>query len=93
MQEELKKQYNQKYTPEQQKRNNKPDLVYKEPENYDSHLQHHINFFESIRNGKPVVEDAVFGFRAAAPALACNESYFKNKIIHWDPVAMKVKES
>ncbi len=52
MQEELKKQYNQKYTPEQQKRINKPDLVYKEPDNYDSHLQHHINFFESIRNGK-----------------------------------------
>jgi hypothetical protein len=38
------------------------------------------------------VEDAVFGFRAAAPALACNESYFNNKIIHWDPERMKLKE-
>jgi hypothetical protein len=45
---------------------------------------------DSIRTGKPVVEDAVFGFRAAAPALACNESYFRNKVIHWDPVNMKV---
>jgi predicted dehydrogenase len=93
MQETLKKQYNEKYSAEQQKRITKPDLVYKEPENYDAHLQHHINFFDSVRNGKPVVEDAVFGFRAAAPALACNESYFKNKIIHWDPVRMKLQES
>jgi predicted dehydrogenase len=93
MQEMLKKRYNQKYSPEQQRRTSTPDLVYKEPDNYDSHLQHHINFFDSVRNGKPVVEDAVFGFRAAAPALACNESYFKNKIIHWDPVEMKIKES
>ena len=93
MQETLKKQYNQKYTAEQQRRKNEPDIVYKEPDNYDAHLQHHIIFFDSVRNGKPVVEDAVFGFRAATPALACNESYFKNKIIHWDPVEMKTKES
>jgi hypothetical protein len=34
----------------------------------------------------------VFGFRAAAPVLACNESYFSKKIVHWDPVAMKMKK-
>jgi hypothetical protein len=92
MQETLKKQYNQKYTPEQQRTITKPDIVYKEPANSDAHLQHHINFFDSVRTGKRVVEDAVFGFRAAAPALACNESYFKNKIIHWDPGQMETKE-
>jgi hypothetical protein len=43
-----------------------------------------------MRTGKPVVENAEFGFRAAAPALACNESYFQNKVIHWDPVNMKL---
>jgi hypothetical protein len=37
-----------------------------------------------------VVEDAEFGFRAAAPALSCNESYFQNKTIHWDPINMKL---
>jgi hypothetical protein len=41
----------------------------------------------------PVVEDAAFGFRAAAPCLACNESYFRGKVIHWDPVQMKEKNS
>ena len=48
------------------------------------------NFFDAIRTNKPVVEDATFGFRAAAPALACNESYFKKKIIQWDPTNMKL---
>jgi predicted dehydrogenase len=91
MQEELKKRYNEKYTPEQQSRKDKPDYIYKAPENFDPHLQHHINFFDAVRTGKTVVEDPVFGFRAAAPALACNVSYFKNEIVHWDPVNMKVK--
>jgi hypothetical protein len=93
MQASLKTAYNQKYSPDQQRRVTKPDIVYREPDNYDAHLQHHINFFDSVRTGKPVVEDAVFGFRAAAPALACNESYFDNKIIHWDPVNMEVREN
>lgn len=93
MQKELLKRYNEKYTADQQKRHDKPDMIYKAPKNFDAALQHHINFFDSVRNGTPVVEDAVFGFRAAAPALACNESYFKNKIIHWDPIQMKLKES
>ncbi len=93
MQETLVKQYNQKYSQEDQKRVIKPDIVYKRPKDYDEHLEHHTNFFDSVRTGKPVVEDAVFGFRAAAPCLACNESYFKKKIIYWDPEHMKVKES
>ena len=54
------------------------------------HLDHLTNFFDSIRTGKPVVENAVFGFRAAAPALACNDSYFEKKIINWDAENMKV---
>ncbi|MBL7721857.1 MAG: hypothetical protein JNK98_07685 [Chitinophagaceae bacterium] len=60
------------------------------PEGYDDRFDHFVNFFESVRNGKPVVEDASFGFRAAAPCLACNESYFQRKVINWDPVRMKL---
>jgi predicted dehydrogenase len=90
MQKTLLEQYNKRYTAEQQKRKTKPDIIYKEPRDFDEDLEHHLVFFDSVRTGKPVVEDAVFGFRAAAPCLACNESYFKKKIIHWDPVNMKV---
>ncbi len=93
MQETLRQQYNTKYSPEEQKRVKKPDIIYKQPQEFNEHLQHHTNFFDSVRTGKPVVEDASFGFRAAAPCLACNESYFGKKIIYWDPERMKVKES
>jgi hypothetical protein len=67
--------------------------VYKvEPGYKGAHYDHFNNFFTAMRTGKPVVEDAVFGFRAAAPALACNQSYYDKRAIHWDPVAMKVAQ-
>lgn len=55
-----------------------------------AHYDHFNNFFNGVRHGTAVAEDAVFGYRAAAPALLCNDSYFENKIIHWDPAAMKL---
>ncbi len=91
MQDEMTKDYNAKWTDAQKKRKTKDDVVYKAPVGYDEHLDHFTNFFDAIRTGKPVVEDAEFGFRAAAPALACNESYFSKKIIQWDPINMKLK--
>jgi hypothetical protein len=91
MQEKLAQEYNQKYTAEDKKAPVKPDINFKAPPGYNEHLDHHTYFFDSVRTGKPVVEDAVFGFRAAAPALACNASYFEKKIINWDPVNMKLK--
>ena len=91
MQTEMQKEYDAKWTAAQKKRKTKEDVLYKAPAGYDEHLDHFTNFFDAIRTGKPVVEDAEFGFRAAAPALACNESYFNKKIIHWDPVNMKLK--
>ncbi|MBC7743692.1 MAG: Gfo/Idh/MocA family oxidoreductase [Flavobacterium sp.] len=93
MQDSILQQYNTKYSSEDQKRPVKLDIIYKQPEEYDEHLAHHANFFDSVRSGKPVVEDAEFGFRAAAPCLACNESYYKKKIIYWDPEKMKIKNS
>ena len=90
MQEEMQKDYNAKWTDAQKKRPKKNDITFKAPPGYDEHLDHFTNFFDAIRTGKPVVEDATFGFRAAAPALSCNESYFQKKIIKWDPVNMKL---
>jgi hypothetical protein len=90
MQEELLKKYNEKYSKADQTRPVKPGAKYTAPEGYDEHFEHFTNFFEGVRNGKPVVEDPVFGFRACAPCLACNDSYFQKKILNWDPVNMKL---
>jgi predicted dehydrogenase len=90
MQEELMKEYNQKWTAAEQQDQTLPDTVFKLPENNDEHLDHFGHFFDGVRNGMPVVEDPIFGFRAAAPCLAANDSYFENKIIRWDPVGMKI---
>ena len=55
-----------------------------------AHFDHFMNFFRGVREGAPVAEDATFGLRAAAPALACNNSYFEDRIMRWDPDAMEV---
>lgn len=93
MQEEMQRDYDARWTTEQRKKRTKDDIIYRTPAGYDEHLDHFTHFFDAIRTGKTVVEDAVFGFRAAAPALACNESFFRKKIIRWDPVEMKVLKS
>ncbi|MFK7848363.1 MAG: Gfo/Idh/MocA family protein [Rhodothermales bacterium] len=67
------------------------EMVYEVEEGYKgAHYDHHGYWLEAIRTGAPVVEDPVFGFRAAAPSLLCNDSYHENKFIEWDPVKMKV---
>ena len=55
-----------------------------------AHFDHFYNLFNAMRTGGKVSEDALFGYRAAAPALLCNDSYFNNKIIHWDPSNLKI---
>jgi predicted dehydrogenase len=91
MQEEMTKDFDAKWSKESRIRPTKEDIIFKSPEGYSSHLDHFTNFFDAIRTGSTVVEDATFGFRASAPALACNESYFSKKVIEWDPKAMKLK--
>ena len=89
-QEEYVKQYNAKYTPEQRKPAQVSESAFASPKGYDARYDHFVNFFEAMRSGKPVVEDASFGLRAAGPALLTNESYFRKKAIDWDPVKMKI---
>lgn len=69
-----------------------PDkLEYTAEEGYKgAHFDHHYNWINAIRTNGQVTENALFGYRAAAPALLCNESYFSNKIIGWDPENLKV---
>jgi predicted dehydrogenase len=51
---------------------------------------HFVNFFSAIRAGGKVTEDAVFGYRAAAPALLCNDSYNNDTAISWNPDKMQL---
>ena len=60
------------------------------PGGYDDRLDHFQHFFAAARNRTPVVEDALFGLRAAAPALLCNLSYAKSRPVGWDPETFKV---
>jgi predicted dehydrogenase len=63
---------------------------YAAPEGYSDSYDHFKNFFTSVRTRQPVVEDAVFGYRAAGAALLSNISYDKGTVVHWDPDAMKL---
>lgn len=51
---------------------------------------HFVNFFNAIKNGGRVTEDAIFGYRAAAPALLCNDSYNQDTAILWNPEKMQL---
>ena len=67
-----------------------PGKEYHVPKNYSADYDHHVNFYKGIREGTPIVEDPLFGMRAAGPSLASNKSYFEKKIINWDPENARV---
>jgi predicted dehydrogenase len=60
-----------------------------EPKGFNAHLEHHRNFYNAVRTRKPFFEDAVFGYRAAGPALLTNVSYFERRICEWNPESMR----
>jgi hypothetical protein len=66
-----------------------PEEEFLAPEDYSDHAAHMANFLAAVRSRKPVVEDAVFGLRAAGPALLVNAGYYERKICGWDPRAME----
>lgn len=87
-QEAFLKQYQQQYPARKAAPENMiPEKVeqYVPPRGHDAHQDHHRAFYEAIRAGSPSIEDAVFGFRAAGPALLANVSYFERRICSWDP--------
>ena len=51
---------------------------------------HFANFFNAIRTNGKIMEDASFGFRAAAPALLCNDSFNQDTAIRWNPETMQL---
>jgi len=90
MQKRIVEEYNRKWSKEDQQRPKLADITFQAPDNYDEHLEHFTHFFDGVRMGKTIVEDPVFAFRAAAPCLLCNESYFQGKVLNWDAENMKL---
>jgi predicted dehydrogenase len=88
MQDAYMKEHRAKY-PETADLRPTSEEVYAAPPDYSDSYEHFRNFFEAVRSRKPVVEDAAFGYRAAAPALLTNESYFEGKPVGWDPEKMR----
>ena len=67
------------------------ETIFKAQEGYKgAHYDHFGNWLNAIRTGGTVVEDPIFAFRAAAPALLCNDSFNQKKYINWDPINMKL---
>ena len=48
------------------------------------------NWIDAIRTRQPIVENPVFGFRAAGAALLSNVSYESGQVVRWDPGEMKL---
>lgn len=89
VQEQFLKEYRAKYPEDKKQISQATQEVFTAPRDYSDLLDHFTNFFDAVRTRKPVVEDAVFGFRAAGPALLCNMSYFDNRPYGWNPEEMK----
>ena len=90
MQDAIKKEYRARYPENLKELNSTKEEVYVTPQGYSDQADHLANFLDAVRTRKPVTEDAVFGFRAAGPALLTNMSYFEGHSYQWDPESMKV---
>ena len=60
---------------------------------YSDSYDHFHNFFDAVRTRKPVVEDGVFGLRAAGAALLSNVSIERNSVVQWDPEGMNLAKA
>jgi predicted dehydrogenase len=89
MQKRLREAWEEKH-PAASVSNIKPNRSQKFSSEINPQLIHHQNFYRSIREGAPMIEDATFGLRAAGPALLTNQSLFESKVMSWDPQTMTV---
>jgi len=92
MQAQIEAEYRRKYPPHSGNAALGGEEKFILPKGYSDQYDHFRNFFGSVRTRKQVVEDAVFGYRAAGAALLSNLSIEKGAIVKWDPDAMKVVE-
>ena len=90
MQDKIMAEYQKKYPPHSGQASLAGDEKYVAPKGYSDSYDHFKNFFASVRSRQPVVEDAVFGYRAAGAALLSNLSIERGKVVNWNPEEMKL---
>ena len=91
MQERIRDEYHQKYPSSHP--SGPPAIAvekYAAPERYRDSFDHFTNFFAAVRSRQPVIEDGVFGYRAAGAALLSNLSIERGAVVKWDPEQMKL---
>ena len=89
VQNEFMRQYREKYPATAKAVAKIEPEVFTPPAGYDAHRDHHRVFYEAVRARKRPVEDAVFGFRAAGPALLANVSCYEKRVCKWDAAGMR----
>ena len=90
MQKEITGAYDKKYPPHSGTESLAGSEKYMAPKGYSDSYDHFKNFFASVRSRQPVVEDAVFGYRAAGAALLSNLSIERGAVINWNPDEMRL---
>ncbi len=90
MREEYFKKWHQEHDPVPGKEPALEGVTYRS-DSWDDEKPHLWNFFQAVRNRKPVVEDAVFGHNAALACHMANESYFRKSGVYWDAASKSIK--
>jgi len=90
MQEQILADYKKKYPPRSGNATLGGTEKFVTPKDYSDSYDHFKNFFASVRSRQPVVEDAVFGYRAAGAALLSNLSIERGQVVNWNPDEMKL---
>jgi predicted dehydrogenase len=68
-----------------------PESITINGNDYDDLRPHLWNFFQAVRTRKPVVQDVVFGHRAALACHLANESYFRKCPVRWDEASHSIQ--
>jgi hypothetical protein len=93
IQDQYLEEYRKKYPEKKGQLRTGREERYQPPQDYNETDAHTANFVEAVRTRTPVIEDSVFGLRAAGPALLCNVSQKERRPILWDPQSMRQLEA
>jgi predicted dehydrogenase len=68
-----------------------PEGYFFKGDSWDDQRPHMWNYFQAVRNRKPLTEDTLFGHNAALACHMSNESYFRRSIVTWDAASGQIK--